>query len=144
MYGLGVTLKCACQEKSAKYEFLRSTDLPYMKGLDKAMGKALKAYQAELGDSGTAILLMCDCGAWYLLNDQGDRRRIRGEGEANGLDKDHNKQIAAELAERGVARVLRPPPGAGAGTGAGQQHPTTQPLPQAQSRAGTPPSAAVR
>ncbi len=46
----------------------------------------------------------------YLIQDVGARRRIRGDSAHNELDKDVNKEIAAELAERGIARVLMPSP----------------------------------
>ncbi len=50
----------------------------------------------------------CDCGAQYLVEDVGARRRIAGERQHNEADKEHNKAIAEELAARGIARVLQP------------------------------------
>ena len=38
--------------------------------------KALDKYQAELGGTGTALLLDCYCGAKYLCTDGGERRLV--------------------------------------------------------------------
>ncbi|GLC58675.1 hypothetical protein PLESTB_001387000 [Pleodorina starrii] len=67
-------------------------------------------FQAQMGDEGTAVCLLCDCGARYLVQDSSTRRRIRGDSDHNSRDKQLNKQVAAEVAARGVARVLVPSP----------------------------------
>ncbi|GIL48856.1 hypothetical protein Vafri_5287 [Volvox africanus] len=104
--GLGVTLKCLCQESSSSYEFLRVADLKYMKGVERNIVKGLEDFQAELGTESLALCLLCDCGARYLVQDTSMRRRIRGDSAHNVLDKEMNKEIAEELAARGIARVL--------------------------------------
>ncbi|GLC74870.1 hypothetical protein PLESTF_001566300 [Pleodorina starrii] len=108
--GLGVTLKCFCHEKSAQYNFLRVSDLAHIKGLEREVVNGLKEFQAQMGDEGTAVCLLCDCGARYLVQDSSTRRRIRGASDHNSLDKQLNKQVAAEVAARSVARVLVPSP----------------------------------
>ncbi|KAG2487512.1 hypothetical protein HYH03_013930 [Edaphochlamys debaryana] len=108
--GLGVTLKCHCQENSTTYEFVRVPDLPHLKGFDKHDARALRHFQEELGpDNGHAVLLMCDdCNASYLIHDYGGRKKITS-GNAD-MAKETNKAIASDLASRGVARVVRPSP----------------------------------
>lgn len=103
-----MTLKCLCQEKSSRYDFLRVPELAHLKGLDRSVVKGLKAFQEELGPDRVAVCIMCDCGAKYLVEDVGARRRIAGERQHNEADKEHNKAIAEELAARGIARVLQP------------------------------------
>ncbi|KAG2429687.1 hypothetical protein HYH02_013945 [Chlamydomonas schloesseri] len=116
MRGLGVTLKDWCDEKSTHYEFMRVEELKHMKGVDKDILEALPRYQHELheqyGKSAIAVCLMCDCGARYLTYDLGKRITIRGDGGHNEGDKDHNKEMAMKLAERGIQVVLRPSPSA--------------------------------
>ncbi|GIL69238.1 hypothetical protein Vretimale_12637 [Volvox reticuliferus] len=108
--GLGVTLKCLCQESSSSYEFLRVADLQYIKGIEREIVKALKDFQAQLGTESSAVCLLCDCGARYLIQDTSARRRIRGDSTHNVPDKEVNKEIAEELAARGIAKVLVPSP----------------------------------
>lgn len=108
--GLGVTLKCACLEKSAPYTFVRATDLKFIRGLDRDEVQGLQGLQARLSPSGgTAVLLQCDCGARYLVADEGKRVRISGQQSANSADKGHNKEIAQALVDNGISIVLRPP-----------------------------------
>ncbi|KAG2487511.1 hypothetical protein HYH03_013929 [Edaphochlamys debaryana] len=107
--GLGVMLKCHCQDSACTYEFIRAADVQYFKGFDKHDAHALKKFQAELGDEGNALLLICDgCSARYLIQDMGGRRRITAA--ASEADKQHNRDIASELAGRGIAKILRVSP----------------------------------
>ncbi|GIL69239.1 hypothetical protein Vretimale_12637 [Volvox reticuliferus] len=67
-------------------------------------------FQAQLGTESSAVCLLCDCGARYLIQDTSARRRIRGDSTHNVPDKEVNKEIAEELAARGIAKVLVPSP----------------------------------
>jgi hypothetical protein len=71
--GLGVTLKCLCQETSTHYEFLRPEDLHYMKGVEKEVVKGLKAssdwYNENLRKFSPAGLIPCESCGWCILSE---------------------------------------------------------------------------
>lgn len=103
--GLGVTLKCSCKRLSATYEFLNAEQLKHMKGVKKEYETALNNLQKTLGKSGKAQLLFCDCGAYYLVRDGLERRRLHNP-QTFEEDKRYNREQAAVLRGNGSLKRL--------------------------------------
>mmetsp|Transcript_38027 Transcript_38027/g.84683 ORF Transcript_38027/g.84683 Transcript_38027/m.84683 type:complete len:162 (+) Transcript_38027:181-666(+) len=105
-YSLGVKLKCACQDRSSTYEWVLSTQLKRLPG-DEPDLVALKDFQREVGEAGTALLITCDnCGARHLCVDGPQRKKISGAEGQNVSDKTYNKEVAGALIKNGITRTI--------------------------------------
>jgi hypothetical protein len=107
--GLGVMLKCSCQDPGSPYNVLSTETLHKMKGVNEDHTEHLRAFQTRVAPGELALLVLCTCGVSYLAN-SGQARKMPPKGcntEREQGVKDFNRGLADEMIERGVLSTLK-------------------------------------
>lgn len=116
-WGLGVTLKCTCQPLSVSYSSIGMEEAKRgVSGLPLGTLNQMQELKSRLPPDETPLVLIAECGAVYLTSDSASLQRQIGHLH-DGVtavtqatlreDKQHNRNAAARLVERGVGKTLQ-------------------------------------